>query len=43
MPNYHTKSMSGLIVDIDVLNELIKIKVPDVHSHITKLGYYIYI
>lgn len=38
VPNYHTKTMTGLIVDIDVLIELIKLKVPDVHSHISKLG-----
>ncbi|XP_059611667.1 growth hormone-regulated TBC protein 1-A [Phlebotomus argentipes] len=37
-PNYHTKSMSGLIVDIGVLNELLKVRVPDVHAHTKMLG-----
>ncbi|XP_055699679.1 growth hormone-regulated TBC protein 1-A isoform X2 [Phlebotomus papatasi] len=37
-PNYHTKSMSGLITDIAVLNELLKVRVPDVHAHINNLG-----
>lgn len=38
VPSYHTKTMSGLITDIDVLVELIKLKVPDVHEHILCLG-----
>ncbi|XP_055689479.1 growth hormone-regulated TBC protein 1-A [Lutzomyia longipalpis] len=37
-PNYHTKSMSGLIVDIAVLNELLRVRVPDVHAHIKVIG-----
>lgn len=38
VPNYHTKTMSGLIVDIDVLSELVKIKVPYCYDHIQNMG-----
>lgn len=30
--------MDGLIVDIEVLSELVKSKVPDVHQHVINLG-----
>lgn len=38
LPDYYTKTMDGLIVDIEVLSELVKIKVPDVHQHVINLG-----
>lgn len=38
VPLYHTKKMENLITDIDVLSELIRIRVPDVHKHISDLG-----
>lgn len=38
VPLYHTKKMDNLITDIDVLSELIRIRVPDVHKHIADLG-----
>ncbi|XP_055645099.1 growth hormone-regulated TBC protein 1-A isoform X1 [Toxorhynchites rutilus septentrionalis] len=38
VPMYHTKKMVNLITDIDVLSELIRIRVPDVHRHIADLG-----
>ncbi|XP_026467046.1 growth hormone-regulated TBC protein 1-A-like [Ctenocephalides felis] len=38
LPSYYTRSMDGLIVDIKVLSELIRIKFPDVYKHIVDLG-----
>ncbi|XP_055611701.1 growth hormone-regulated TBC protein 1-A isoform X1 [Uranotaenia lowii] len=38
VPLYHTKKMENLITDIDVLSELVRVRVPDVHAHIEKLG-----
>ncbi|XP_058129795.1 growth hormone-regulated TBC protein 1-A isoform X1 [Anopheles coustani] len=38
VPLYHTKTMDNLITDIDVLSELIRLRVPDVHRHIFDLG-----
>lgn len=38
LPDYYTKTMDGLIVDIEVLSELVKAKVPDVHQHVINLG-----
>lgn len=38
LPDYYTKTMDGLIVDIEVLSELVKSKVPDVHQHVINLG-----
>lgn len=40
LPDYYTKTMDGLIVDIEVLSELVKSKVPDVHQHVINLGKY---
>lgn len=40
LPDYYSKSMGGLLVDIEVLSELVKLKVPDVHEHINKIGMY---
>ncbi|KAI8430149.1 hypothetical protein MSG28_000535 [Choristoneura fumiferana] len=37
LPDYYTKTMDGLIVDIEVLSELVKSKVPDVHQHVINL------
>lgn len=45
LPDYYTKTMDGLIVDIEVLSELVKTKVPDVHQHVINLGkhhYYLF-
>lgn len=41
LPDYYTKTMDGLIVDIEVLSELVKAKVPDVHQHVINLGKYL--
>lgn len=38
LPSYYTRSMDGLIVDIKVLSELIRIKFPDVYKHVVDLG-----
>lgn len=38
VPLYHTKKMENLITDIDVLSELVRLRVPDVHKHIADLG-----
>lgn len=38
LPNYYTMKMVNLITDIDVLSELIRIRVPDAHKHIADLG-----
>ncbi|XP_050089385.1 growth hormone-regulated TBC protein 1-A [Anopheles aquasalis] len=38
VPLYHTKTMHNLITDIDVMSELIKLRVPDVHRHIFDNG-----
>ena len=38
LPDYYTKTMDGLIVDIEVLSELVKSKAPDVHQHVINLG-----
>lgn len=38
LPEYYTRTMDGLIVDIEVLAELVKLKVPDVHQHVINLG-----
>lgn len=35
---YYTKTMSGLIKDIDVLKRVLMQRVPDVCQHIEKLG-----
>lgn len=37
-PEYHTRTMKGLIVDIDVLTELIKKRAPGVNAKVTELG-----
>ncbi|XP_011505946.1 PREDICTED: growth hormone-regulated TBC protein 1-A [Ceratosolen solmsi marchali] len=38
LPEYYTPTMKGLITDIDVLAELVKIKMPDVYQHVTNMG-----
>ncbi|XP_046616762.1 growth hormone-regulated TBC protein 1-A-like isoform X1 [Neodiprion virginianus] len=38
LPEYYTPTMDGLLTDIDVLSELVRIKMPDVHQHVTNLG-----
>ena len=38
VPRYHTKTMDNLITDIDVLSEMIRLRLPDVHSHINDLS-----
>lgn len=42
VPSYHTKSMYGLITDVEVLAQLIKKKNPEVHKHIKQVGEYTY-
>ncbi|KAL0281468.1 UNVERIFIED_CONTAM: hypothetical protein PYX00_002449 [Menopon gallinae] len=38
LEDYYSSTMEGVIVDIEVLTELIRIMVPDVYEHITSLG-----
>ncbi|XP_015113809.1 growth hormone-regulated TBC protein 1 [Diachasma alloeum] len=38
LPDYYTPTMDGLVTDIDVLAELVRLKIPDVHHHVTSLG-----
>ncbi|KAF4521488.1 hypothetical protein B566_EDAN001786 [Ephemera danica] len=38
LPGYYNRSMSGIVRDINVLAELVKIKIPEVHQHVTNLG-----
>lgn len=38
LPDYYTRTMDGLLTDIDVLAELVRIKIPDVYQHVTNLG-----
>lgn len=38
LPDYYTKTMDGLLTDIDVFAELVKKKIPDVFNHVEKLG-----
>ncbi|PNF31918.1 Growth hormone-regulated TBC protein 1-A [Cryptotermes secundus] len=37
-PNYYTRTMDGVITDIDVLDELIRLKIPEVHRHVASVG-----
>lgn len=38
LPDYYTRTMDGLITDIEVLSELVRIKIPNVHQHVKELG-----
>ncbi|XP_054273327.1 growth hormone-regulated TBC protein 1-like [Macrosteles quadrilineatus] len=38
LPDYYSPTMSGVITDIDVLSELVRLKLPALHSHITRQG-----
>nr|CAD7200506.1 unnamed protein product [Timema douglasi] len=38
LPQYYTRTMDGVIVDIDVLEEMVRLKVPEVHRHVTAIG-----
>ncbi|KAK0172226.1 hypothetical protein PV328_005571 [Microctonus aethiopoides] len=38
LPDYYTPTMDGLLTDIDVLAELVKLKIPDVYNHVSGLG-----
>ncbi|XP_015602174.1 growth hormone-regulated TBC protein 1-A isoform X3 [Cephus cinctus] len=38
LPEYYTPTMDGLLTDIDVLAELVRMKMPDVYQHVTNLG-----
>ncbi|XP_044752734.1 growth hormone-regulated TBC protein 1-A-like isoform X2 [Coccinella septempunctata] len=38
LPKYSVTNMSGLLVDLDVLDELVKKFDPEVHRHIQKIG-----
>lgn len=33
LPDYYAKEMMGLLTDMEVMSELVKIKVPQVHQH----------
>jgi hypothetical protein len=43
VPTYHTKTMSGLIRDIDVMVELLRTRCSDVVAHIEQMGEYSFI
>ncbi|KAJ9588763.1 hypothetical protein L9F63_017950, partial [Diploptera punctata] len=38
LPNYYTRTMEGVITDIEVLEELVRIKIPEVHRHVSAIG-----
>ncbi|KOX77093.1 Growth hormone-regulated TBC protein 1-A [Melipona quadrifasciata] len=38
LPDYYTPTMDGLLTDIDVLAELVKMKMPDIYQHVTNIG-----
>ncbi|XP_063224392.1 growth hormone-regulated TBC protein 1-A isoform X2 [Bacillus rossius redtenbacheri] len=38
LPSYYTRTMQGVITDIAVLEELVRLKVPEVHRHVAALG-----
>ncbi|XP_063708532.1 growth hormone-regulated TBC protein 1-A [Culicoides brevitarsis] len=38
VPSYHTKSMYGLITDVEVLAQLIRQRSPEIHKHIKQVG-----
>ena len=38
LPQYYSKTLSGLMIDIEVLSALIKIKYPLLHAHFDRLG-----
>lgn len=38
LPKYYVKNMSGLLTDMAVLDELVRIREPAVHRHITRIG-----
>lgn len=37
-PGYHIRTMSGLVRDIGVLSELIRVNVPEVYQHVKRIG-----
>ncbi len=38
LPDYYGPTMEGVVVDIDVLGELVRLKAPAVHRHVLDLG-----
>ncbi|XP_022919084.1 growth hormone-regulated TBC protein 1-A-like [Onthophagus taurus] len=38
LPKYYIKTMSGLLTDLAVLDELVKLKEPLVHNHLVRMG-----
>lgn len=38
LPDYYSPTMDGVITDIDALSELVRLRLPDVHRHVTQLG-----
>ncbi|EEB10878.1 gh regulated tbc protein-1, putative [Pediculus humanus corporis] len=38
LEDYYSPTMQGLLIDVEVLSEIIKMKEPEVHQHITNLG-----
>ncbi|BES95240.1 Tbc protein [Nesidiocoris tenuis] len=38
LPDYYSTTMDGLLTDIDVISELVKLRYPDVSAHMANLG-----
>ncbi|XP_067013808.1 growth hormone-regulated TBC protein 1-A [Anabrus simplex] len=38
LPKYYTRTMDGVITDIAVLEELVRLKVPEIHKHVQAVG-----
>ncbi|XP_014254338.1 growth hormone-regulated TBC protein 1-like [Cimex lectularius] len=38
LPDYYGQTMEGLLTDIEVISELVRLRYPDVSAHMTKLG-----
>ncbi|RZF36614.1 hypothetical protein LSTR_LSTR007317 [Laodelphax striatellus] len=38
LPDYYSPTMDGVITDMEVLSELVKEKMPDIHSHLNSVG-----
>ncbi|KAK9503508.1 hypothetical protein O3M35_010053 [Rhynocoris fuscipes] len=38
LPDYYSRTMDGLLTDIDVISELVRARYPDIHRHIEQLG-----
>ncbi|KAG8277167.1 hypothetical protein J6590_049124 [Homalodisca vitripennis] len=38
LPDYYSSTMSGVITDIEVLSELVRLKLPEVHQKVSSMG-----